>query len=106
MSEAQHTQVKQFLEVVSSPSFLQRKHEGVPDKAYEDKSGNIIETFEGMSEDFEVQTEETVESETRAKNEYNRAKTARDSAIKAAESAKETKEKDVSDKRSKKAQAE
>jgi len=113
MDAKQHTIVKQFLKRLSSSSngaeFVQEQageEPTVPDEEYVFKSGDVIETFKGMSEDFTLQKGESVESQTKAKNDYNRMKTARDAAIEAAQSAKQTKETDVADKRSQKAQAE
>jgi len=112
MDAKQHTIVKQFLKKLSSAStgaeFVQEQsgeEPTVPDEEYVFKSGDVIETFKGMSEDFVLQKGESVESQTKAKNDYNRAKTARDAAIEAAQDAKQTKETDVADKRSQKAQA-
>jgi len=108
MTSKQHAGVKSFLKELSNsggPSFVQEEPT-VPDEEYVFKSGDVIDTFKGMSEDFALQEGESVESQTKAKNDYNRAKTARDAAIEAAQDAKQTKEGDVADKRSSKAQAE
>lgn len=101
MDAKTHSMMKRFLK--------EQKHTedpSVPKEDYVDKSGAVIETFEGMSEDFVLEKSESVESQTKDKNDYNRAKTARDAAIQAAQDAKSTKETSVADKRSAKAQAE
>jgi len=60
--------------------------------SYASHSGGILDTLDAMDQDFTVDQEESVEDQTHAQNEYNRAKKARDDALAAAGSAKEEKE--------------
>jgi len=53
-------------------------------KAYQFKSGNIIETFKGMNTEFEGEKLDSEQAETNKQNAYNLAKQARDTAISAA----------------------
>ena len=75
-------------------------------KAYQFKSGNIIETFKGMNTEFEGEKLDSEQAETNKQNAYNLAKQARDTAISAATDSKEEKEGIKGDKGSEQATAE
>jgi len=66
-------------------------------KAYDNKSGGIIETFKGMNSEFEGEKLDSTQQETNKQNAYTLAKQARDSAITAAQDAKTQKETTKSD---------
>jgi len=96
--------------VVKKAVFLAERIEGKPTrpepKAYNFKSGSIIETFKGMNGAFEEQKLDSDQAETAKQNSYNLAKDARDRAITAAEESKSEKESIKSDKEQTKASAE
>jgi len=75
-------------------------------KAYQFKSGNIIETFKGMNTEFEGEKLDSEQAETNKQNAYNLAKQARDTAISAATDSKEEKEGIKGDKGAEQATAE
>jgi len=75
-------------------------------KAYQFKSGNIIETFKGMNTEFEGEKLDSEQAETNKQNAYNLAKQARDTAIQAATDSKTEKEGIKGDKGSEQATAE
>eukprot|EP00746_Dinoflagellata_sp_MGD_P162135 gnl/MRDRNA2_/MRDRNA2_89559_c0_seq1.p1 gnl/MRDRNA2_/MRDRNA2_89559_c0~~gnl/MRDRNA2_/MRDRNA2_89559_c0_seq1.p1 ORF type:complete len:716 (+),score=226.24 gnl/MRDRNA2_/MRDRNA2_89559_c0_seq1:81-2228(+) len=104
MSPAQHKTVEAFLH---SASFLQEgASENPPEKDYEFKSGEVIDMFKDMGQDFKQEKKVGSNEETVLKNNYNREKKAREETIKSAKNAKEDKTTLKGEKESAKAAAE
>jgi len=98
LTPAKRAEVESLLQVDAAPAAPEAK-------AYQFKSGNIIETFKGMNTEFEGEKLDSEQAETNKQNAYNLAKQARDTAIKAAQDSKEEKEGIKGDKGSSKSSA-